>query len=189
MNEFIQAGLLALLAGITIPLGGFLARIEHIRPDWLETEFRHSVISFGGGALLAAVALVLAPHGIEYFEAWSAGLIFLSGGVIMMVIDRKLSRSGTPSSNLIAMLSDYLPEALALGAVLGSDRDEAILLAVLIAMQNLPEGFNAYREMIGSPKLSSRRILWVFLGAALIGPVAAITGLSFLAHEEGILGG
>ncbi len=187
MNEYLQASLLALLAGITIPLGGLLARIERIRPDWLETEFRHSVISFGGGALFAAVALVLVPHGIEQFEPWSAGLIVLCGGAVMAVIDRNLHESGTPASNFIAMLSDYLPEALALGAVLTGDSKGAILLTVLIALQNLPEGFNAYREMIDSPKLSSRHILLVFLCAALLGPVAALIGLNFLSHREDIL--
>lgn len=189
MNELFQVGLLAFLAGVTIPLGGYLASVEHIRPDWLETEFRHSIISFGGGALFAAVALVLVPHGIKQFEPWVAGLIFMGGGAIMAVIDRQLNESGRPASNLVAMLADYLPEALALGAVLSSDSKGAILLAVLIALQNLPEGFNAYREMISSKTLSSRSILLVFLGAAFLGPVAALIGLNFLDAEKGILGG
>ncbi len=189
MNPLLQALFLALLAGITIPLGGLLARFEHIRPDWLESEFRHSVISFGGGALFAAVALVLVPHGIEHFRPLWAAVIFLSGGVIMLLVDRKLTQLGTPSSNLIAMLSDYLPEALALGAVISSDNGGAVLLALLIAMQNLPEGFNAYREMISSPKLSSPVILRVFFMAALLGPVAALIGMNFLAQNQVILGG
>jgi hypothetical protein len=52
----------ATLAGAMIPLGGILARVEHIRPQWLEEEFRHSVIAFGGGILFAAVSLVLVPQ-------------------------------------------------------------------------------------------------------------------------------
>jgi ZIP family zinc transporter len=189
MHEFVQAGLLALLAGITIPIGGWIARIEHIQPDWLEAEFRHSVIAFGGGALFAAVALVLVPHGMEAFLPLPAAGIFLCGGVVMVGVDRALSGSGRPASNLMAMLSDYLPEALALGAVLTRDRHEAVLLAALIAIQNLPEGFNAYREMIQSSKLSSRRILVIFSGAALLGPVAAVTGAGLLSQQERILSG
>ncbi|MBK1830191.1 hypothetical protein JIN77_05620 [Verrucomicrobiaceae bacterium R5-34] len=189
MNEFLQASLLALLAGITIPLGGVLARFERIRPNWLETEFRHSVIAFGGGALIAAVALVLAPHGMEQFSAGPAGLLFMAGGVVMMLVDRQLSQSGTPVSNLIAMLADYLPEALALGSVISGDSQGAILLAALIAMQNLPEGFNAYREMISAPQLSSKRILLIFAAAALLGPMAALVGLEFLTQAPAVLGG
>ena len=184
-----EAVLLAFIAGMTIPLGGFLASVERIRPEWLETEFRHSVIAFGGGALFAAIALVLVPEGVVYFDAWQAGLIFLSGGGVMLIVDRYLSKSGAPSANLIAMLSDYLPEALALGAALSADSRGAVLLALLIALQNLPEGFNAYREMIASPKLSRRRIFTVFIIAALLGPLAALAGLTFLGENESLLGG
>lgn len=189
MNEILQAVLLALVAGVTIPLGGLLARIEHIRPDWLETEFRHSVISFGGGALFAAVALILVPHGMEHFSAWSAGGIFLFGGGAMMWVDRKLQQSGAPVSNLLATLSDYLPEALALGAMINGDSKSAVLLAGLIAMQNLPEGFNSYREIAQSGKFSSRVILAVFSGCALLGPAVAWCGNYFLASDSVILGG
>lgn len=188
MNEAIQTALLALAAGLTIPLGGLLARIERIKPDWLETELRHTIISFGGGALFAAVALVLVPHGMERFQAWSAGLLFLLGGGVMMWVDRVLQQRGTPASNLIATLSDYLPEALALGAMISGDADGAVLLAVLIAMQNLPEGFNSYREIDQSKKFSPQVILLVFLGAALLGPIVALCGHFFLTEESVILG-
>jgi ZIP family zinc transporter len=53
----------------------------------------------------------------------------------------------------------------------------------------LPEGFNAYREMIGSPKISRRSIFFVFIIAALVGPLAAFAGLVFLAEHKALLGG
>lgn len=59
MSNLMTAMLYATLAGAFIPLGGFLARVERIRPLWLERDLRHGVIAFGGGALMAAVALVL----------------------------------------------------------------------------------------------------------------------------------
>ena len=43
---------------------------------------------------------------------------------------------------------DFLPEAIALGATFGGGHAGGTLLAILIAMQNLPEGFNAFREMM-----------------------------------------
>jgi ZIP family zinc transporter len=49
-----------MIVGATIPLGGITAHVERIQPMWLETEFRHSVIAFGGGGArkrdLAALA-------------------------------------------------------------------------------------------------------------------------------------
>ena len=56
-NGLMQILLLTLMAGLAMPVGAALASVERIHPRWLETEVRHSVIAFGGGALLAAVAL------------------------------------------------------------------------------------------------------------------------------------
>ena len=52
-------------AGLCILVGGLAAKIERIRPEWLESELRHSIIPFGGGVLISAVALVLVPEGID----------------------------------------------------------------------------------------------------------------------------
>ncbi len=63
MSEWLVIALLTLLAGVAIPIGGGLGAFENIRRDWLKNELRHGVMAFGGGALLAAVALVLVPEG------------------------------------------------------------------------------------------------------------------------------
>lgn len=47
----------------------------------------------------------------------------------------------------MAMMLDFLPEALALGAVFESDHRLCVLLALFIAAQNVPEGFNSFREI------------------------------------------
>jgi acetylornithine/succinyldiaminopimelate/putrescine aminotransferase len=46
---------LSAAAGGAIPIGAIVARFERLRPRWLEEEFRHTVIAFGGGVLLTAV--------------------------------------------------------------------------------------------------------------------------------------
>lgn len=90
MPEWIYILLLTLGAGLAMPLGGCLATIDAIKPNWLNEELRHSVTAFGGGALLSAIALVLVPEGIVPFSvAVSAGL-FLAGGLLFMFIDRYL---------------------------------------------------------------------------------------------------
>ena len=40
--------------------GALIACFEKIGSEWLEQEFRHTVMAFGGGALLSAVVLALA---------------------------------------------------------------------------------------------------------------------------------
>jgi len=54
------------------------------------------------------------------------------------------------------------------------------LLAVLIAVQNLPEAFNAYREISADGKKAPVGALFLFAMLAPVGPLAAYVGLSFL---------
>lgn len=183
----IEAMLYALLAGAMIPLGGLLARVENIRPGWLEQELRHSVIAFGGGALLAAVALVLVPQGAEALAPGIAVAMVGAGGLLFAVIDARLAAHGTPRSQLIAMLADFLPEAVALGALFAKGSGSAPLLALLIALQNLPEGFNAYREARDGGAQPGRLLL-SFAALALLGPAAAGFGSLVLADAPGLLG-
>ena len=101
------------------------------------------VIAFGGGVLVAAVALVLVPEGIDLMPGWMALTTFLAGGICFFFIDRTLGRSGKSMGQLMAMLVDYLPEAIALGAMLATGAEAGLLLALLIGLQNFPEAFNA----------------------------------------------
>ena len=178
---------LAAAAGATIPLGGWLATRPGLGPDWLRTEGRHAVIAFGGGALLSAVAFVLVPAGTDYLAEWLAVALFLAGGAAFALIDRALERSGGPGGQLVAMLTDFLPESAALGALLAMGKQaEAVLTAALIAMQNLPEAFNAWREM-DPPRVGTA--LLPFAGIAILGPAAALFGEMVLAEREAWLGG
>jgi len=188
-DSLILALVLSTFAGLAIPLGGALARVENIRPGWLENELRHSIIAFGGGALLSAVALVLVPEGTADVPAPWAVLLFGLGGLVFAGIDSLLDRKGGGSSQLMAMLLDFLPESLALGALLASGSQTAYLLAGIIFLQNLPEGFNAFRELAAAAKISATRVLAIFCALVLIGPAAAATGHMVLAEAQGVLGG
>lgn len=183
-----EAILLSLGAGVAITLGALMASFERIRPQWLEQEFRHFVVAFGGGALLSAVALVLVPDGILRQSALSSALTFLAGGVAFMGLDVWLSRRKGSAAQFMAMMLDFIPEAIVLGAVIATDRGKAILLAIIIAAQNLPEGFNAYRELTSKRKGNSRRMLWWFLLIGLTGPLYAMLGAWVFADWTTLLG-
>ncbi len=179
--------LLTLVAGLSMPLGALIACVERIRPRWLEHEFRHSVIAFGGGALLSAVALVLVPDGIEHLSTDVALYWFLLGGLTFMLIDVLLHLFKTSASQLIAMLSDFIPESIALGATFALGGSNGLLLALLIGLQNMPEGFNAYRELRQSSHYSARRIITTFALMALLGPVAGVIGYVWLAAYPAVV--
>ena len=175
-----------LFAGLAMPLGAAIANARSLKSDGLETEFRHSVMAFGGGALLSAVALVLVPEGITNLSTAVASLVFVMGGFCFMAIDMVLDKINTPASQLAAMLSDFIPESIALGAAFATNSETAFLLAALIALQNLPEGFNAYRELNGSVTYSARRVILLFALMALLGPIAGVSGYLWL-HQYPVL--
>lgn len=138
--EWVAVAFLSLMAGLSMPLGAILARFEGLRPHWLEEEFRHSVIAFGGGALLSGVALVLVPEGAAHNSILVTSLCFGFGGFSFAVLDVFLAKNKSQAGQLVAMLSDFLPEALALGTAFAASPQVAVLVAALIAMQNIPEG-------------------------------------------------
>jgi len=179
---------LAWIAGLAMTAGALIARIEHLRPQWLERELRHTIIAFGGGVLLSAVALVLVPRGTEELHWSIACPLLLAGGFVFMLIDWRLDKAGGSASQLVAMLADFIPEAIALGALFAVDRSSAIILAILISLQNLPEGFNAYRELRSSFNTTARRILLGFGAMSLFGPIFALAGYTLLQDEPAIVG-
>lgn len=128
-------------------VGGLLAAFENIRPRWLEEELRHSIIAFGGGALISAIALVLVPEGCRHLSPLPVAFWFTLGGICFMGLDVLLARIHSPAGQLMAMLADFIPEAMALGAAFATGENTGPLLALLIGIQNLPEGFNAFREL------------------------------------------
>lgn len=176
-------------AGACIPLGGLVAKIEHIRPRWLEREFRHFVIAFGGGILLAAVALVLIPAGLAYVPHPVVSVFyFIVGGALFFVIERALSLRRRESPQFSATMLDYIPESLALGGAFAVGSDAAPLLALFIGLQNLPEGFNAYRELMSLRGANSGRVLLQMALLIPIGPVMGMLGWLFFSTHTHFLG-
>ena len=188
MDSLGKALLLATLAGAAMPLGATIAQYEHIQPRWLELEFRHTVMAFGGGVLLAAVSLVLIPQGIMLLSLTEICLAFAGGAVVFLLIDRALARHGGTAAQLMAMLLDFVPEALAMGAALAAGKQVGLLLALLIALQNLPEGFNAFREIMSHRRVSPGSMIGVFAALVLLGPLMAFLGHVLLVSTPALLG-
>lgn len=189
MNDIGYILALTLFAGGCIPLGGLLATIEHIHSRWLEQEFRHFVIAFGGGILLGAVTVVLVPQGIENvnYSLWSLPIVLL-GGISFLYLEKYLAQHQQQVPQLMGMLLDFFPEAIALGGLLAVNAEMALLLAILIGLQNLPEGFNAYRELQAQLK-ASRKTLLLMLALVPLGPIAGLLGYFVFAGQPVLLGG
>jgi len=171
-----------------MPLGGLLASVEHISSKWLESEFRHFMIAFGGGLLLGAVFQVLLPQGISKFGHPTAAVaVFLAGGVVFFVFEKAMALRRHETPQFVGMLVDYIPESIALGGLVATDPPLALVLAVVIGLQNIPEGFNSYRELVGLRSETPRRVLWFMLLLTPIGPVAGLAAHYLLADNPGLL--
>lgn len=179
MSEIALIILIAWLAGVAAFAGGVVARLEGSEDTEAKAEFVHGVVAFGGGVLLAAVAFALVPEGMARLGAPALAASFVTGGVVFSGADGYLQKRGESSAQFMAMLMDFVPEAIALGALLADDRALGALLAALIAAQNLPEGFASYREMVRSGN-RPRTVLLALLGISALGPLASASGYLYL---------
>lgn len=188
MAELALIVFLSLLAGAAMPVGALLARLDIAKPAFLGSEWRHFIVAFGGGALISAVALVLVPDGAKELSVLTASVCFAAGGIFFCLLDAGLNKLKSSAGQLVAMLSDFIPEAIALGAAFAAGKSTGFLLALLMVLQNLPEGFNAYEELSKTSKLPANQIVRAFGILALVGPFSALSGYLFLAQSPELVG-
>jgi ZIP family zinc transporter len=188
MSDILQIILYSLASGVAVILGGLLARLKVVPRNELGSEISHGVIAFGGGALVAAVAFALVPKGLQTLSLLPLTLLFFLGTVSFLFLDRFISRRGGRAAQLMTMLLDFIPEAIALGAIFSTDRQTGLLLALLIGLQNLPESYNAFGDLRRSG-FSPNRAFLVLVPFSFAGVTAALAGYSFLSGQPHLVAG
>ena len=170
-------------AGITVLVGGLLANYfnHHIEETPVKYEITHTMMAFGGGIILSAAGLVLVPKGMEELTLWPVILCFGAGALVFYFIDKWLASKGGQMSTLLAMLMDFVPESIALGSIFASDQKTGTLLAVFIGLQNLPEAFNSFRDMVLSG-YGVKKTLVIFSFLSFSGIIGALIGHYFLSN-------
>lgn len=177
---------LALMAGLSIPAGALVSSTPRLATFCHRRELDSVVSYFGGGALLAAIALVLIPRGMEHSSVLLVSFAFALGGLVFWQLSSWAMRTRNTASQFMGMALDFFPEAILLGVAAANDSSVAYLLAALIALQNMPEGFAAHHEMNESG-ISRRRLWLMFLLAPLLGPLAAWIGFVWLSGSNEVL--
>jgi len=169
----------ATIAGMASALGGMACRwLGFDRPN-ANPYTLHAMTAFGGGLLLSAVAYGLTPAAMADLSPVTLAATFLSGGVAFYAVDRMLAKRGGHRAQFLAMLLDALPEALAMGALFSTAPAVGMLLATFVGLQNLPEGFNAYRELrMGG--LSSGKTQQLLLSMGILVPLVTWLGYAAL---------
>ncbi len=188
MGELTIVVLASWLAGLAAFVGGLCAKAEGTADTEHKLELVHGVVALGGGILTAAIAFALIPEAISVLSATDLAATFCLGGLAFCALDASLSRRGGSKAQLMAMLMDFIPEAISFGALFGHNPQAGILLALFIGAQNLPEGFNSFREIRAS-RVNSRTALWGLFGVSFLGPVAACSGYLWLQNQPMLTAG
>lgn len=176
------------LAGLTAFAGSLVAYFEHTKNSETKQEIIKGIVALGGGILLAAVAFALAPKAVEALGTLALTLTFCAGGMVFCIIDAMIAKNTGSKAQLMAMLLDFIPEAISMGAVFGQNRNLGFLLGAFIAAQNLPEGFNSFLEMKKAGQKPGKILLALF-AISFLGPLAAVAGFYFLQNQEALTAG
>lgn len=184
--SLVRALLYATMAGGAIVVGAIAARGFHVRGRSLRKDVLVFLIALGGGALAGAVALVLVPDGLRTTAPLPAAAFFVTGALLFLGLDLAVERLTGNLAQFLAMALDAIPESLALGAAIATGASGGPLLAVLVAVQNLPEGFNAYRELRAAHWRPARAFALLVVVAAF-NLVGALAGHTLLGPRPGPL--
>lgn len=177
MEDLIKIVGYSFFSGITVFFGGCFSQLfeRYFGHGIIKEEIVHTSIAVGGGIIIAAVAFVLAPKGINELSLVPLVIMFLAGAVSFFFLDRAIEKKGGSMSQLLALLMDFVPEAMALGAVFATDHNAGLLLAIFIGLQNLPESFNSYIDLRKSGYASKTCLIILFI-LSFSGVFAAVLG-------------
>jgi ZIP family zinc transporter len=179
--------LYSLLAGSTVFIGGVIAAFfdENMKVGLLKNELTHTMMAFGAGIMLAAVSFVLVPEAIESLSIFNIVFFFILGTFCFYYLDKKIQQLKSSSSQLMALLLDFIPESISLGAIFIVNQSLGLTLALLIALQNLPEAFNSYIEL-KKAHMSTKKILIILFFLSFIGLLFSMFGYFLLSDYKDI---
>jgi len=172
--------LVATAAALATPLGGVLATFVHKTKGRIREDVLRTLVALGGGLLLAAVALVLVPEGAARLGTAASASWLLAGAALVLLLDRAAERKGGHVAQVMGAALDSVPESAGLGAAFATGGHAGPALVLLVALQNLPQGFNGYLEQHG-PSKGAGQALWTLTWTSLLGPLAAAAGYLWLA--------
>ena len=169
-------------------------------------RFSDIVLSFAAGVMLAAAVLGLILPSVEYGGKWGllitvAGIF--TGAVCLNLIDKlvphlhKLAGVDTEAHNnaglgkillfVTAIAIHNLPEGIAAGVGFGSgDNTQAIIIALGIALQNIPEGMIIIAPML-SAGVKPRRTFLIAAATGLVEVVGTFIGYFAVSIASAIL--
>ena len=193
MPTWLEAGLWGLLGGAALVLGALVAWFLHVPQGVIA-----SVMAFGSGVLISAVAFDLMAEAVDTGGLPPTGIGFLGGALAYLAANALLARrgarhrkrsggqqpseqqqSGSGAAIAVGALLDGVPESVVLGVGLlgGGSVSLSVLAAVFIS--NVPEGLSSAAGMKRSGR-SAAYVFGVWTTIAVVSAIAALAGYATL---------
>lgn len=101
--------------------------------------------AFGAGMLMSAAIFEMIIEANRVLGIIITFITFIAGAVIFTIADIIAERKGGGAGILLGIGLDAIPESITFGVLIGSG--SAYALAILIGIQNIPEGIASFKEM------------------------------------------
>ena len=138
--------------------------------------------AFGAGILISAAIFEMVIEAEKELGIAVTLIAFVAGSGIFTAADFLAERRGGGAGILLGIGLDSIPESLAIGASVAGGA--GFVVALLIGIQNVPEGIASFREMTEQKKTAfkgDRKKALMAVGIVSVIPVAlGMVGLFFL---------
>jgi ZIP family zinc transporter len=190
---WLEAGLWGLLGGGALVLGALVAWFLKVSPDVIA-----SVMAFGSGVLISAVAFDLMAEAADTGGLLPAAVGFLGGAVAYLGANALLARhgarhrkrsgdqqpseqdqSGSGAAIAVGALLDGIPESVVLGVGLLSGGGVSLSVLAAVFISNVPEGLSSAAGMKKNGR-SAAYVFGVWTTIAVVSAVAALVGYAAL---------
>ena len=141
VSDILRVIAITAFAGGTSFLGVYIAKRTRFTDQQVLT-----LTAFGAGILIAAAVFEMVIEAEKSIGITLTLIAFLAGAVLFTIADMIAEKKGGGAGILLGIGLDIIPESLAIGAAIASG--PALALALLIGIQNIPEGIASYKEMM-----------------------------------------
>ena len=166
-------------AGGTSFLGVYIAKRMRFTDQQVLT-----LTAFGAGILIAAAVFEMVIEAEKTIGITLTLIAFLAGAIIFTIADMVAEKKGGGAGILLGIGLDIIPESLAIGAAIASG--PALALALLIGIQNIPEGIASYKEMMTGKTAFSNNPKKALAAVGVISVIPIFLGMVGLFYLTGM---
>ena len=190
-----KAVLLSLLAGLATGVGGAgpLLLRKHM------ARLAGPALGFAAGMMLAVSAISLVPEAVREAGPFTAGLGFLTGVLVLLVLDELVPHLHVTlqaehgggrllASGILTALGIFLhnfPEGFAVASGYAASESLGILVALSIGAHNIPEGLVTALPLLAAG-VGPRKVFLITLLSGLSEPVGALIGFLLFRGSGGL---